>query len=265
MDTPKAGLSRSKTWTKEQRAEFGRRLTWARERAGYDKGADALRQVEQLSHMKVRTYYSHEAGDRVPDDDGLIQIYAQLFRVPMDYLLLRQTQPESDVVNATSINQVTERLEDKSSQITDVRYISILTASDIRDLLTGRLNLSTFSGDRLPVPKHVAAGNMSIFYQIPNHDNSMVGADGGPSFQPGTFLLVDPDREIAPGDYLVAMLAGTQTPVLRRLQSPYPYVRAAPRYPFKLIAINALVEPLTVTSADDCTILGRMIFIMQGY
>lgn len=268
MDMTRIGTSRSKSWTKEQRQEFGRRLSWARERAGYDKASDAIKDVEKRTAMKVRTYYSHEAGERVPDDDALIEIYAQTFSVPTDYLLLRQSEPESSEparprVNLVSINQVLERNNVNASQIMEDRYISILTASDIRDLLTGAGKLRDIPRERLPPPPHVAAGPKVIAYQIPEHDDSMVGP-GGSFFVPRAFVYVEPDIEISPGHYLMALLANTQTPVLRRLQSSHPYVSSAPRYPFKLVANNPMVEPLTITSADDCAILGRVIFVMNS-
>jgi hypothetical protein len=75
--------------------------------------------------------------------------------------------------------------------------------------------------------------------------------------------MVDPDREIAPGDYLLCLPDGTKTPLPRRLQSRFPYSAAAPRYPFKLIAASPYAEAIEVESADDCQILGRIIFVGQ--
>lgn len=266
MDMTRMGTSRSKSWTKEQRLEFGRRLTWARDRAGYGKASLGIKAIEDRWGVVVaRTYYSHEAGERVPDNDEMIEIYAQTYNVPTAYLLLRQTEPESSevvrkYVNHASVNQAIEPFDVNSSQIMELRYISILTASDIRDLLTGAGKLRTMSRGSLPLPPHVAAGPKVIAYQIPDYDDSMVGPDGS-LFSPRATVFVDLNAEIAPGHYLMALLANTQTPVLRRLQSPYPYVSSAPRYPFKLIAHNPMVEPLTIQSADDCRIVGRVIFV----
>lgn len=290
MDRRPAEVSRSKGWTEEQRKEFGARLKWSFKRAGYSRAAEALMDVQECTSLKPRTFYSHVSGERVPDDDGLVEIYAQLFDVSMDFLLLREpapkgpsrgrlpidevrqrlglhsaTKPSSvlEHVNHVSVNQVLERDEQKTSHFTDIRYISILSASDIRDLLTGTRKLRTMSRERLPVPPDVAAGPNVIAYKIPIFDHSMVSPEGS-GFPPGTRLVFDPDRAIAPGDYLLALQAGAETPVLRRLQSTHAFMAAAPRYPFKLVALSPLAAPIFVETADDCAILGRAIFELKS-
>jgi SOS-response transcriptional repressor LexA len=286
-----SALLRGKTWTDGERAEFGRRLTLARKAAQdadgqpkYPFAPAAIADVKQLYDIRTRTYYSHEAGSRFPDSGPLILIYAWLFGVQPEYLLLRAgeyTRTGTDALPVaevhkrlgligaadvqepprTRINQAIERLPISAFNVMDTLYIPRLTASDIRDLLTGQLDLSTFSGERLPAPKHVAAGQMSFWYQIPL-DAPMAGADG-PPFSPGSHLIIDPDREIAPGDFLLCLPAGAKNPLPRRLQSRYPYSPDAPRYPFKLVAASPYAETIEVTSADDCAILGRVIFLGQ--
>jgi len=87
----------------------------------------------------------------------------------------------------------------------------------------------------------------------------------GDSFPPGTDMIFDPDRAIAPGDYLLCLPANSETPMLRRLQSNFAYLRSAPRYPFKLIAINPDTAPLFVETAEDCAIIGRLIHTMRNW
>jgi hypothetical protein len=290
MDMPQTAVSRSKSWTDEQRLEFGVRLKWALQRVGYKRTADALVDVQQCASIKLRTFYAHVAGNRVPDDDGLIEIYAQLFDVPADYLLLRADAPKGPSrgristdevrerldlntapkrfpvprpVNQVTVNQLLENDTHKASQVTETRYISILTASDIKDLLTGARKLRAMSRERLPVPQDLAAGPNVIAYKIPVFDHSMVGAEGD-SFPPGIRLIFDPDRAIAPGDYLLALPQGADSPILRRLQSAHAYLPTAPRYPFKLVAISPLAAPIFVETAEDCAILGRLIFEMRS-
>lgn len=291
MDMPQTEVSRSKSWTDEQRLEFGARLKWALHRAGYKRTADALVDVQQCANIKSRTFYAHAAGNRVPDDDGLIEIYAQLFDVPADYLLLRSDAPTGPSrgristdevrerlglnsaakhfpalrpVNQVTVNQLLENDTHKASQITETRYISILTASDIKDLLTGARKFRAMPRERLPVPHHVAAGPNVIAYKVPPFDHSMIGP-GSDSFPPGTDMIFDPDRVIAPGDYLLCLPANAETPMLRRLQSNFAYLRSTPRYPFKLAAINPDVPPLFVETAEDCAIIGRLIHTMRNW
>lgn len=292
MDSTGAGLRRSKSWTKEQREEFGRRMAWARERAGYENAASAYREIVQLYDLAKRTYYSHDVGERVPDDDELIEIYAQLFDVTVGFLLLREAEPKGPArgrqpvesvrerlglnsllrpaqmarpVNHGPVNQVLERHEIKPSQIDNIRYISVLSASDIKDLFIGNGRLRTASRERLPMPPHVAAGPRAYFYRMPSFDHSMVGHAGGDSFPPGTDVLIDPDRAIAPGDYLLCRPAGVETPVLRKLQSTSAYLSSSPHYPFKLVALNPQVAPIFVETAEDCHIDGRMIYTGRAF
>ncbi len=75
--------------------------------------------------------------------------------------------------------------------------------------------------------------------------------------------MIDPEREIAPGDYLLCLPVGAKAPLPRRLQSRFPFAAEAPRYPFKLIAASPYAETIEVGSADDCQIIGRIIFVGQ--
>lgn len=254
---------RKKRWPDEETLEFGRRLEWARKRAGHKRAASAIQQIKKYMKLDVRSYYLYEEGQRAPEDDGLIEFFAWLFEVPLNYLLLEQTEPESSAAIRPIFAPINQHV-DNASKIVDVRYIFILTASDIKKLAVGTGKLQTMSGEKLPMPRHVAAGPRTFCYKIPPLDNSMVGP-AGRSFPPGDYLIIDPDREIAPGDYLLGLPAGFQAPVLRRLQASHSYLAKIPRYPFKLIALNPLTEPIQVNRAEDCAILGRMIFIMQAW
>jgi SOS-response transcriptional repressor LexA len=292
-----SALLKDKTWTDAEREEFGRRLTASR-LAAKSAGAEGdsvpkypfapavIEDINQLYKIQRRTYYSHESGSRFPNSGPLILIYAYLFGVRPEYLLLREDtytrtgtdalsvdqvrealglEPPGDVDEPPRrrINQAIERLPVYASGVSDTLYIPRLTASDIRDLLTGQLNLSSFSGDRFPVPRHVAAGQMAFAFQIPQGDISMVGADSPPFF-PGAYLVVDPERETAPGEYLLCLPVGAKNPLPRRLQSRFPYTPDAPRFPFKLVAASPYAEPIEVHSADDCAILGRIIYVGQS-
>lgn len=251
-----------KIWTDEERDEFGKRLTAAR-MSKYPFAPAAIEAINRLHKIQRRTYYSHESGSRFPGSAALILVYCHLFNVRAEYLLLLEDRATDKAEPpAKRINQVLERLPFYASSAGDTLYIPRLTASDIRDLLTGQLDLATFAGGRFPVPKHVAAGPMTFEFQIPQGDMSMVGTDGPPFF-PGSHLIIDPERETAPGEYLLCLPAGAKNPLPRRLQSRFPYTPDAPRYPFKLIAASPYAEAIEVHSADDCAILGRIIFVGQ--
>lgn len=253
MDSARAGTL-IQNWRNTQKQEFGRRLKWARKNAGFKRGKNAWKELKKNWPLILRTYYSHEAGDRAPDDEGLIEFYAQQFSVSPDFLILKQQEPGySEGVDDVPIHAV-EKPAIKSPRI---RYIPLLTTVGIKELLAGTENIST--RERVLVPERLEAGPRAFSYQIPASDNSMVGSEGA-WFFPGTHLIIDPDRGIAPGDYLLAYLTDVQAVMFRRLQSSFPYVVSAPRYPFKLAALNPFAEPILIESSAICKILGRMIY-----
>jgi SOS-response transcriptional repressor LexA len=119
------------------------------------------------------------------------------------------------------------------------------------------------SGDHLPVPKDLLAGPNAFSIQIPYDDDSMIG-DGPISFPPASFVVIDPDQDVMPGKFVLAQLNGWRDPILRQYQAAYPYSRGVTRYPFELHALNPKVHPITIDSADEVRIIGRLIYVAQA-
>ena len=69
----------------------GRRLRWARERAGYATATDAARAFD----WPVSTYLGHENGDRYPSRLKAKR-YAQAFKVRWEWILEGEGQPQDD-------------------------------------------------------------------------------------------------------------------------------------------------------------------------
>lgn len=264
---------RDNTWRKAQKQAFGRRLTAARKamkgpdgKPLYKRTADFIEAIkERVPDARIRSYYSHEAGDRVPQDDATIELYAEMLDTTSHWLLFGTGEDVNDETlkdDAATINQANEVLDINPSKIVAVRYIPLLTASDIKKLLFGNGNLTAMSRDQLPMPQNVAVGARAFYYQIPDHDTSMVSATGQ-SFAPGTLLLIDQDRDVAPGDFLLAQLADMPAPVMRRLQSAYVLSSDTPRYPFKLLALNPMAEPVIVHKQTECQVIGRVVSFTQ--
>lgn len=261
--------NRNKTWRQDQIRQFGARLTWARRRVGFAKGSDAIKAMQDNSRVPMRTYYSHEAGQRVPDNDEVIELYCSTFKVSRDFLLFGNG-PERDeylasldLDEAGEINQAFEAPKVRPSQFGPVRYIPVLTASEVRSLFLGQWDLTSMSGDHLPVPQHLRAGPRSFVYQIPADDRSMVSVDST-SFLPGTPVLIDPDEVIMPDKFMLVQPANWPAPILRQLHSSFPYVPAEPRFPLTLRALNPAFQPIVVENDGDCQIFGRAIFAFQS-
>ncbi len=258
---------------KAQTLAFGRRLTQARKGLKGPDGKPLYRFtrdfIEAIKKRRpdwpIRTYYSHEAGDRVPLDDATIELYAEMLDTTSHWLLFGGDEGVNDETlkdDAATINQPNEVLDINPSKIVGVRYIPLLTASDIKKLLSGNGNLTAMSREQLPMPQNVVVSARAFYYQIPEHDASMVSATGQ-SFAPGTQLLIDQDRDILPGDFLLASLPDMPAPVMRRLQSAYSLAPDKPRYPFKLVALNPMAEPVTVHNRTECQVIGRVISFTQ--
>jgi SOS-response transcriptional repressor LexA len=196
-------------------------------------------------------------------------MYCTRFEISRDFLLFGSGPEQDEYLHDTAekggapINQATDLYKIRSSQYGGVRYIPILTASNLLKLLTGEGNLGAMSQDHLPVPKDLLAGPNSFSLQIPADDQSMIG-EGAVSFPPLSFVVIDPDQEIMPGKYALARLSGWQMPILRQYQAAFPYSATSRRYPFELHALNRGVRPIVVNSADECDLIGRVIFVSQA-
>lgn len=120
------------------------------------------------------------------------------------------------------------------------------------------------SSDQLPAPAQINAGPQAYTYQIPADDSSMVG-NGHRSFHPGDFLVIDPDRVIKPGEFMLVWLPGWTEPALRQLQSSRPIDPVDPHYDFTLVALNPNFAPVKVSDPRDVEICGRLVHSSQSH
>ncbi len=246
-----------------KRKAIGQRLR--RARSEHHKSAReaiaALR--KRWGDTVISTYYSHEAGARMPSDSDL-ERYAEQFGVSVAYLRygdyserfdgakIPVNKDESDA-SADGVNQAREQIDLKSSHKPSVRLILLLSADQIRELSTGRGDLAKMSGHTLPVPDFLDASRHSFAFIIPKNDLSMVNP-AGETFPPGSWIIADPKRPILPGDLVFADL-DEFGPVLRR------YVGAkahAPGARFELHAANPAYRPIAV-EPKDLLLIGRVI------
>jgi hypothetical protein len=227
-------------------------------------------------NLPPRTYQSHEAGDRKPKM-GALWRYCDVFDVPIRYILfgehahiyemearaqarrigvklkIDQTDDDSEPRPAP-INHATELTKVNSSHNMPPRFIRLLSAKEIRDLNTGRGDLTQMSGQLLPVPPDVTLGRHSFFYKIPPHDHSMIAKEGL-SLGPGSVVSVDLEQKIFPGNYVLADLAGYDEPIVRIYKAARPYTSGVP---FSLEALNPAFEPIHISAPSECLRLARI-------
>jgi SOS-response transcriptional repressor LexA len=272
-----AGMTDSNpTWRAGQKAAFGDRLKLARKRMKgpggkplYPSAADFIAALTQrYPDTQRRTYYQYESGRSMPKHPDAINRLAEMLGVTRDWLLFGKGEQVNDdalTTNVATINQAIEIPLRKSLKPPPLRYIPVLTASDLKNMLLGNGRRATMSREQLPVSQHIDAGAEAFYYRIPDDDTSMVGS-AGHSFPPGTLLLIDPGRIIRPADFLLAQPADAPAPIMRRLQARLPFdpgglvLRA---YPFRLVALNPMAEPIEVNDKADCHIIGRVVSFTQ--
>lgn len=245
---------------------FGRRLTEARQ-ARYPRRSHfiAALNAKYPGTITPKGYHNHEDGLRWPVQLGLVDLYAEMLETTRDWLLFgkgKQVNADELKESPAPINQRIESFDINTFKSGGFRYIPKLSASEIRLMLNGHGDPANMTGERIAVAQDIPAGPRTFSYTIPQGDASMV-SPSGLSFPAGTHLMIDMDRTVAPGDFLLCWPTGLPVPVLRQLQAAFPLELTALRYPFKLVALHPMAEPITVESASDCEVLGRMITDMR--
>jgi SOS-response transcriptional repressor LexA len=252
-----------------QTQRFGQRLEWARKRSGFPTRKAAIEGLPEKAGIAPRTYYAHERGERLPEQDATMAIYCTVFGVSRDFLMfgtgpeMKEFERAQSIDNQSVINQPSKEVARLPSQADALRYIPIIRASEIKQILTGEGTLADMSEELLPLPRQMLAGPRSFAYEIPDDDHSMVGR-GAQSFPPGAHVVIDPDQEIKPTRFVMVWLKGWAEPVIRQLQSQRPIIADAPQFPFKLIALNERFEAIECSNADECRILGRVVFTLNA-
>lgn len=245
--------------------QIAHRLKRARARR-FKTAGKAIEELEARWGIKRRTYFSHEAGERTPSDRD-IERYAELFGVTPQYLRYGDGSEVFDsaeeIVNEDEdkglprlINQGVEQFKLNPSHNHPVRFIVILSANEIRKISTGQGDLAKMSGRSLPVPDFLSASRHSFAYIIPQNDMAMM-TDRGQSFGPGTCLIIDQEREIAPGDFVLVEHADFAAPLFRTFRAVAPY---KPGMTFELSAFNPAYQNILVDAAAKVISIGRVIW-----
>ncbi len=249
----------------------------------FKTAADAGRAIEQAGGPVSRSYRWHEAGDpqRRPDLQTLA-LYAEVFGTTLEFLLFgdddadaaddiiaqfrrNRTRRQLVAINEDEskrsrdpINQETTRQPLPSSRNSALRSIVVLTARQIRQLSDDVGALATMSGRKIAVPDGLIISDNSFWYTVPAHDVSMVDRVGPLSIHPGAICLIDLDAPILRGKCVLAQLRGFDEPVIRVFQADHPYNGNGS---FSLKPLNLGFDTVIVKNAEDCPLLGRVMFL----
>jgi hypothetical protein len=243
--------------------EFGARLKAVRKQT-FSTAVEAIDVMAKMWGLKGRTYFSHEKGDRMPSDAELAR-YAAFFGVTPEYL--RYGVDDEDRVarvvvpfaaGVGSVNQISQNFDINASRRPIARHIVILSAIEIKRLISGQADLATMSGQGvLPVPASLLVSQSAFTYEIPSYDRSMVGS-GVISFHPGSALVIDPDEQVLPGHYVLANVPDLPEPIVRRYDAARPYQIGVA---FTLTALNEAYKPIDVAEAGQGSVIGRVMWV----
>ena len=277
------------------RALLAARLRFARQRV-YPTAVAASDELEARGTAKsARAYQSYESGDRKvklhdlsaiallldmpvsfflfgghPEiDDREVDALAMVIRAKLARKKKAGTRAKQQITNnpmppvtlPAVINHVPRQVETNTIHNPGVRLIPILSASEIRNLNTGRGGLAAMSGQSLPVPQSLGAGEHSYSYQIPEHDLAMA-SKGPDSFGPGTFVVADRVAPILPGKLVLADIEGHDEPLFRIYRASRAY---APGVSFTLDALNPAYEPIPVTNPASVLGLARVLYTVRAH
>lgn len=225
----------------------GERLQKARIDRGFKTAISAVRRFG----WPERSYYKHESGERriMPEE---LSAYAVAYKVSVIWLM-HGVSPQS--------NHDAQNIPIKPLSDLDIREVPLLNSQSLRELddfIRGGILVSDRS---VVVPEFIQVGNRTIAYVIPDSDLSMLG-ERGDTFPPGTMLIVDPDKAIIPGNYILTQPENFDAPILRR----YEAVRSPSKYtPFTLSALNQAYQPIVIGDPESCRIIGRLVMGIRAY
>jgi SOS-response transcriptional repressor LexA len=226
-------------------AAFGQRLLLARTNAGFL----SARQAALQNNWSLRSYAFHEQGRSFPAKPTLAA-YAAAFDVTIDWLLTGNEDVTINQLNTSAYGEMK-----KSVPSAPFRRIPLLSGNELMQLPIDKRRVMTAAKNTYVAPEPL--GVDAFVYQIPPDDLSMVNNAGGPlSFQPSACLTIDPNSEILPGHYVLALIGDDV--VVRRYEGARKY---APGQAFDLVPLNSVYRKTEIKEGDSCYIYGRIVGI----
>lgn len=241
---------------KRLNAEFGGRLQELRKRAGFKTQEAGFAHLEACGFSREKnTYFKYEQGRRNAPLDVVAEIVAA-FDVPEasnEWLAMGTNPPGWVAAPPTTISPSPRRL------------VPRLTPEEASEMPGAYERLVTSERLREPVmlKRGQTIGPKSFLFDIV--DDSMVPTSPYEPhrFQQGDTVLIDPDRPPKPGDFVCAVLEGSDVAIFRR----YKESRGKLIKPqeFSLEPLNASYSTEDIKSDKDGRIIGRMIQHIRNY
>jgi hypothetical protein len=245
-----------------------------------DAFVEATRSAKHPDGMSHDIYRSYEKGRRRPRTP-VYRVLEQMFGVkPPGWLaagsgeshdeLLDMLEKAEDDAKARRqaespakrrkgrVNRLTEYIVPNTIKLASIRYIPLLSAGDISRFL---VDISSFTGETVPVPTSIGANTRLYAYTVPHNDRSMVSGSG-PSIGPGTLCVFDPDEDVLAGNVLLVSPRASGAWLLRVYQGALPLSAATE---FTLTALNPDVEAIRVTDKTRWEFGGRLIYSMHKW
>jgi hypothetical protein len=254
----------------------------------YKRAADFAEALSRDGVVERATFYSHLAGKKWPDGKTLriVREYEDRLGMPAGWIHdgkgeniedLRQalglTKEENGKAalrerfpffplprtDGSTVNQLSEETVPDSGKISKIRHIPILPDGKIEAWLSGERSNEAMAGKTIPILRDDDIGHRAFGYVVGRDDHSMTSATAR-SFPPGTVVVIDPDRAITPGNYVLVKLKSKRIWMLRLYRAALEYDGSQP---YTLEASNPAFEAIRVADPAGWEIAGRAVKIIE--
>lgn len=209
--------------------------------------------ISERTGISAATIRSHYLGTRVPRArvsdprsrslEDYAELYACALGVDKEWLVHGE--------KLSKINQLTGGNANIPSVPEDFRRIPVITTT----YPTGHGLMET-----IPFPTALGAAPASFIWQICEGDFAMVGKEY--NLSPGTYVVVEPDAEILPGQLILCIPNGFSEKTIRVYKGGVP-LGVAKNY--ELLAANPLFDALKIKTTKACQVFGRIRFSINQW
>jgi hypothetical protein len=254
----------------------------------YRRAADFADILARDGVVERAAFYSHLSGTKWPDGKTLSRVreYEARLGMPVGWIhdgrgedvedlrraldLLKDDEGKAQIrrlfpffpLSRTEESAVNQQLEESgadSGKISKIRHIPILPDGKIEAWLSGERALDMMAAQTIPILLDGDIGPRAFGYVVGRDDHSMASATAR-SFPPGTVVVIDPDRPITPGNYVLAKPKTKRIWMLRLYRAALEYDGSQP---YTLEASNPAFEAIRVADPAGWEIAGRAVKIIE--
>ncbi len=268
-----------------EREAFGLRLKIAARARGLTT-KDVIGKIRDRVGLSEAGFHKHWAGASMARGEKL-QAYSDILDVTADWLtsgggedidILRsavvameagenknpdlifiQKQIGVNTDDRGAVNQLSQDSGTNSSKTLEICHIPVLAGDELAAYVFGNGSVNIMTAHFVPVLKRDGLGPRAVAHEFTVGDLSMVSPTER-SFPPGTILVFDPARAIAPGDFILVRLKGDEAWMCRRYKAALAFGKAKA---FTLEALNPSFEPIRVNDPSKWEVAGRAVKIVS--